>query len=162
LSTVADNNFTFIRGVLTEGSFHSVAVPPVPENPPLSDACYASAQLKDVASIWIFRDNKDQFCRGLIVEYFNGTERALGCCRIGVDQAERCPAVERLSFKAAQRIGLSIDRTVIVRTYQVSIGSGYDSAGWTSCSEGDILEVWATETEMVMTITKIIDQKLLG
>lgn len=156
LSTVADNNLIFIRGVLTEGGFYSMAVPPAPENPPLSDACYASAQLKDVISVWIFRDEKDQFCRGLIVEYFDGTERALGCCRIGVDPAERCPAVERLSFKAAQRIGLSIDHTVMVRTYQVSKGSGYDNAGWTSCSEGDILEAWATETEMVMTTTKII------
>jgi len=60
------------------------------------------------------------------------TQKGLWVVRLGVDPA---------SFQAAQRIGLAIDHTVMVRIY---------------CSEGDILEVWATEREMVMTTTKII------
>ncbi|XMA18183.1 hypothetical protein WAI453_010974 [Rhynchosporium graminicola] len=114
-SSVADNNFTLIRGVLTEGGLCSAAVPSAPEAPLLSDACYSSAQLKEIMSIWIFRDEKDHFCRGLIIEYLDGTERALGLCRIGVDTAESCAAVERLSFKAAQRKGI-----ISLATYQTS------------------------------------------
>jgi hypothetical protein len=35
---------------------------------------------------------------GLIIDYKNGGQRALGSCRVGVDPAERCAKLEDIRF----------------------------------------------------------------
>lgn len=154
LCVVARNNLVVIRGVLTEGDACSVGAPPAPGNPPLQDACHALAILSCVKSIWIFRDKEAQFCRGLIVEYLDGTEKALGLCRIGVDLAERCDAVEQLSFKVVQQQERPNHRMVMVRGSRSQGKDTCNDGEWTVCSYGDTLEVWSTATQMVMTKTK--------
>ncbi|KAI3530631.1 hypothetical protein CABS03_15150 [Colletotrichum abscissum] len=161
LSVVARNKSVVIRGVLREGGPCSVVVPPAPENPPFPDACHALAKLSCVKSIWIFRDEESRFCRGLIVEYHDGTEKVLGQCRVGVDLAERCGAVEQFSFKVVRRQERPGKRMamvmVMVRSSRSQGNDACDDGQWTVCSHEDTLEVWATATQMVMTITKLTD-----
>ncbi|TQN64698.1 hypothetical protein CSHISOI_10728 [Colletotrichum shisoi] len=158
LCVVARNNLVVIRGVLTEGDACSVAASPAPGNPPFPGACYALATLSCVKSIWIFRDKEAQFCRGLMVEYLDGTEKVLGQCRIGVDLAERCEAVERLSFKVVQQQERPNNLMVMVRGSLSQENNTCDDGQWTVCSHMDTLEVWATATQMVMTKTKLTDR----
>jgi hypothetical protein len=50
-----------------------------------NDAYVSTAKMSNFRWIRIFYDAFDGFCRGMILKYRDGAERALGQCRIGVD-----------------------------------------------------------------------------
>ncbi|KAI5455711.1 hypothetical protein BGZ63DRAFT_136285 [Mariannaea sp. PMI_226] len=62
--------------------------------PPFKYACYSSAPLEGILRSRIYYDEYG-FCQGIILDYLNGTKRALGQCRVGLDLFEDC---ERPSF----------------------------------------------------------------
>ncbi|KAF5026744.1 hypothetical protein F66182_1163 [Fusarium sp. NRRL 66182] len=57
---------------------------------PSEISCFSSAPLADVVSVEIFEHPVTGLFRGLIFSYANGSERALGECRIGVDPSCIC------------------------------------------------------------------------
>ena len=108
------------------------------------DACYASALLESVACISIFRDAETMSCRGLIINYLNGSQRALGSCRLSMDFPESIEDLTMLWFKhfgdpRAPKVKLSQEKTV--------------SGGWTQLVEGRRLEVWFTTELQSMALT---------
>ncbi|OBR09202.1 hypothetical protein CH63R_07967 [Colletotrichum higginsianum IMI 349063] len=141
-------------GAITEGRKCSGLRPSIPSVSSLPNASYASATLTDVTCIWVFRESQTDFCRGLIVQYANGSEQALGYCRLGYDPTERCADVSQFAFAALEckmENGLS-RRIVKVKVSAALRDGGYLGQDWTRCSNGCTLEVWATGTEMVMTV----------
>ncbi|KAI1104521.1 hypothetical protein F4804DRAFT_306751 [Jackrogersella minutella] len=56
-----------------------------PKEPPFENAYYSSASLRNVIRILVFNNSYTGFCRGMLLEYENGAQRALGQCRIGID-----------------------------------------------------------------------------
>ncbi|KAL2017530.1 hypothetical protein VTK56DRAFT_2022 [Thermocarpiscus australiensis] len=56
------------------------------DEPRLQDAYYSSAPLKDVVHVRVFCHEQTGFCRGILLGYENGAQRALGECRVGVDR----------------------------------------------------------------------------
>lgn len=61
-------------------------------DPPLTDAYLSTANLEDVATVYVFAARGSEFCVGILLQYGNGASRSLGQCRLGVD---RCIAVQR-------------------------------------------------------------------
>ncbi|KAH6988524.1 hypothetical protein EDB80DRAFT_782172 [Ilyonectria destructans] len=53
--------------------------------PPFEKAYFSSAPLEGVTQVHIFEDKDDKFCQGIILQYANGAQRALGQCRFGLD-----------------------------------------------------------------------------
>lgn len=53
--------------------------------PPFKRAYFSSAPLEGVTRVHTFEDKDDKFCQGIILEYANGAQRALGQCRFGLD-----------------------------------------------------------------------------
>ncbi|KAM0478576.1 hypothetical protein ACHAPX_005165 [Trichoderma viride] len=53
--------------------------------PLFQDACFSSAPLENVALLHVYSDAETGLCRGILAEYNNGSQRALGECRIGLD-----------------------------------------------------------------------------
>jgi hypothetical protein len=57
-----------------------ISRPPVTTGEPLLSS---SATLTNTVALHVFEDPASGFCRGIIVEYKNGAQRALGECRLG-------------------------------------------------------------------------------
>ncbi|KAH8683636.1 hypothetical protein BGZ61DRAFT_424903 [Ilyonectria robusta] len=53
--------------------------------PPFERAYFSSAPLEGVTRVHTFEDKDDKFCQGIILEYANGSQRAIGQCRFGLD-----------------------------------------------------------------------------
>lgn len=131
-------------------------VPPLGIRVPFADACSASAPLRDVTCIEIFRDEeREKYCRGFIFHYRDGRKRALGSCRFGIDPVEQVAAPFVFCFLT---IGYDFDDTLFYSLARVTPGEEAEITheGWTFCSSEDILEVSFTENLMIME-TKPLD-----
>lgn len=65
-------------------------------DPPFKYAFFSSGSLEAVFSTTVFYEKESQFCKGIIIKYHNGTRRALGQCRLGVDPTQYCTAPSHL------------------------------------------------------------------
>lgn len=65
--------------------------PEMPLGSPGPDGIFASASLQDIRNVRVFStifDDGERVFKGLLIEYENGTRRAVGQCRLGVDDFE--------------------------------------------------------------------------
>lgn len=60
---------------------------PGPEQLSFNNAYFSTAPLSNVTRAVVFNDPDSGFCRGILLDYKDGAERALGQCRVGVDSA---------------------------------------------------------------------------
>ncbi|KAF5676218.1 hypothetical protein FCIRC_7139 [Fusarium circinatum] len=51
---------------------------------------YFEASAKDVVHVDVYYEEATGYCRGLLLEYANGAQRALGQCRVGIDPFKSC------------------------------------------------------------------------
>lgn len=58
----------------------------------------SSASLDGLNSAQVFRDGGD-CCRGILLKYRNGGERAIGQCRVGVDAIEECISPSHICWR---------------------------------------------------------------
>lgn len=155
LYTVERGMGIYVLGILAggDGSSGEQLVPLSPPTPPYP-VCwlpysYGTALLDDVACIWVFRNLLTGHCPGLIVEYANGSQHALGCCRLGVDPSERCADVARLAFAASDR---AFKARISPETPEQDGDDAVDER-WTSCSDGCRLELWYSQFESQIKVT---------
>ncbi|KAH6984428.1 hypothetical protein BKA56DRAFT_654838 [Ilyonectria sp. MPI-CAGE-AT-0026] len=66
--------------------------------PPFENAYFSSAPLEGVTWVHIFEDKDDKVCLGMILEYANGSERAIGQCRFGLDRVTTVANPSRICF----------------------------------------------------------------
>ncbi|KAH6667292.1 hypothetical protein B0J14DRAFT_489952, partial [Halenospora varia] len=71
---------------------------PTPDEPPFQDACFSSAPLEMVTRVQVFYNEENTYCRGILLEYENGAQQALGQCRLGVDLYKTCIKPSFLCF----------------------------------------------------------------
>ncbi|TQN67269.1 hypothetical protein CSHISOI_08049 [Colletotrichum shisoi] len=157
--TVSEQKPVSVLGVVPKGQECSDLSPSPSIGPALiADGCFASAVLKDVACIWVFRDGQTDFYRGLIIHYHGGSQQALGCCRLGVDPVERCADLARFAFALSElpRENAPPFRVVKVKVSPTPLTGSCLDEGWTRCPEGHILQVWATAMEVAMNIIPAI------
>lgn len=55
---------------------------------PFRNAVLSTAPLGNVRRLSVFRGGPKGFCTGMLLEYADGAQRALGQCRVGVDPVE--------------------------------------------------------------------------
>jgi len=66
---------------------------------PVGD-CLSWAWLSDVAAAWVYLSPQDKrICRGILIEYGNGAQRALGQCRVNHDPCERYDAPRVMFYR---------------------------------------------------------------
>lgn len=53
--------------------------------PRVGRGCFSSADLKDATHLSVFEDSVTRACKGVIIEYASGAQRAIGQCRVGED-----------------------------------------------------------------------------
>lgn len=71
---------------------------PGPGDPSFQGAHFSTAQLENVAQAHIFYGGENGICRGVLLEYENGGQRALGQCRLNVDRVNSCTKPARICF----------------------------------------------------------------
>lgn len=141
-------------GILTNGDKCPDLSPVPSDNPPLPNASYASASLDNVACIRVFRDSQTDLLAGILVEYANGSQHALGSCRLGLDPAEGCADVARVAF-AATVVGEETRRPRRSVKARICLAPEEKNAldeSWAFCSKGGTLELWYTAGEMVVKV----------
>ncbi|UKZ87605.1 uncharacterized protein TrAFT101_003391 [Trichoderma asperellum] len=108
---------------------------------PFMSATYSSAPLNDVIRTRVFYERGAPACRGIVLEYGNGSKRGLGQCRLGVDQTEECIDPTQLCYSSLGKNSVQV---------RFSNGSSHwhEETGWTCCMMRGVLEFWFSDTEV--------------
>lgn len=125
---------------------------------PFQEACFSSAPLENVALLHIYSDAETGLCRGILAEYNNGSQRALGECRIGMDPVctYKNPACLCFSRVTHHRPGTAIELkgTKVCAAYQSK--HKHDEEGWSCFPMQGNLQFWFTNEQSVVDV--IVDE----
>ena len=140
-STIATYDGQGQTGALTEPLYY-----PPPGSHPSSD--HSHAPLEHVRRIRVFYHDDGVHCRGMVFEYDNGGQRAVGQCRVLVDECETYERPSSIAFANIMRT--SIDgATGKVHRYPNSVqvsfdGPCMDGNKWSHYAMAGTLEFWFT------------------
>lgn len=123
--------------------------PPAPQplsTPPFAKALFSSGSLDGVAKATTFYEEDSEFVRGVLLQYKDGSYRALGQCRLGVDQVltKECPSGFCLS-------GIRQERKVKVR-FSDTTDHVHDGEGWTCVPTQGSVEWWFDSQQAFVAI----------
>ncbi|KAH7308997.1 hypothetical protein B0I35DRAFT_482745 [Stachybotrys elegans] len=127
---------------------------------PIPSACYSRASLEDVARVHVFRGPlPDRLLRGLLFEYHNGGQRAVGECRLGHVAAEVCSDLASLGFTSARRMDVAAGKFykgVVASTAlpRLEPGERDPDPMWDRCTGGHTVEMWFSDKEAVLIVLR--------
>ncbi|KAM0811875.1 putative Heterokaryon incompatibility domain-containing protein [Seiridium cardinale] len=115
---------------------------------------FSSALLQDVTHIQVLIDRESRNCRGIIFDYKNGAQRAVGNCRQGVDIAESYSNPTRICYRY---LTYSFSPDMSARDEMVRVESGSDSThcheeGWVCRGLEGNLKFWVSDAQSTMRI----------
>ncbi|OAA79129.1 hypothetical protein LEL_02615 [Akanthomyces lecanii RCEF 1005] len=165
-----DDPTTLIHGISRMGAVYPLGTPPHNEegeevevlyqnpmslSPPFEHAYFSHAQLDDVASIEIYHDKALRICRGVVVRYKNGAERALGQCRLGVDAMRvywhpTCFCYRKTKYL---RPGTRVERDSVDIECNTNAEHDHPEDDWACCKFPSRLEWWFTSEESRISFT---------
>jgi hypothetical protein len=96
-----------------------------PVEPEPTGVWYTSAPLENVIRIDTLHDPDTGFCRGMLLEYANGAQRAVGDCRVGVDPVTTYTRPVRLCISRGKR---TLPR--VEGVYASEWDDGREKKGW--------------------------------
>lgn len=109
---------------------------------PFRSASYSSAPLSDVIRAQVFYERGASACRGIVLEYRNGSKRALGQCKLGaIDQSEECLDPVQLCYSSLGK------NSVQIKLFNGS-SHAHEETGWTCCLMRGVLEFWFSDKEV--------------
>jgi len=117
----------------------------------------SSAPLANVVRLQVFHASNGSdrpLCRGILLEYENGAQRALGECRYGVDPTEtwsRPTSICVMEMTVPRQSGNGT-RTVMHVSGASSCSHKHDDDGWACFAMVGNLEFWFDTEEASMTI----------
>jgi len=124
---------------------------------PMENPYFSMAKTHDVSAAWVFRDKDAGYLRGLVFEYSDGGERAVGSCRTGLDLVERCTDLSLLQFSSCQVPVLPGMNPPPLRSRPLNVvhvrQSDEVEAGWKICPKRGWIETWFNHHELVMLLT---------
>ncbi|KAJ6780427.1 hypothetical protein PWT90_09615 [Aphanocladium album] len=165
-----DDPTTLIHGISRMGAVYPLGTAPRNEEgeeeevfyqnptnlaPPFEHAYFSYAELHDVASMEIYHDKALRFCRGVLVRYNNGGERALGQCRIGVDAVRVYEQPACFCYKKTKylRHGTRVERDSVRIECHSNAKHDHSGDGWTCTEFPSRLEWWFTSEESRISFT---------
>lgn len=128
-------------------------------NPPINyHANISSAPLENVICVWV-RENENQHCHGMLLEYSNGAQRALGDCRVGnylpgTDRVKKYLNPSRICYRGPQDGGAGAGR--LSHNFVVNASDhhehDHDTDDWICSSLKGVLEFWFSRERSVIRI----------
>ena len=123
---------------------------PRPEDFPDSKWYFSSAPLDNVSWIQLFHVEDGVHCRGLLLEYVGGGQRALGQCRLGVDRSKTYSRPSNMAFANVTRPRRGSDKDKIEMIEATRVGFDdvtEDDGAWTRFAMAGTLRFWFTYEE---------------
>lgn len=71
--------------ITTDAENKTVTTEVQPDRESFSDMLVSSASLEGILNVHVFSDKQRNLCKGILIEYEDGSKRALGQCRLGWD-----------------------------------------------------------------------------
>lgn len=138
-----------VRNDPSSDNFIQVRAPRSQTPPPtgaVREILHSVARLEGLVRVSIYQSRDSGFCAGLLMEYEDGAQRALGSCRLGVDPVTTCSQPTHVCFSSTTLTDPDITYPV-ARVEALTQEEGKDHThpkGWTCCavSWGGSLEVW--------------------
>lgn len=136
------------------------AVPEIPgftpffhRHPPRGFTNYSSASLVNVSCVRIYYETDVKLCEGIILEYLDGSERAIGHCKVGIDQFQECTAPDNLCYAPFIPKDPSCQEQQLVQVL-FSKKNTHEHSGidWTCCAMEGTLGFWFNEKETKIEI----------
>jgi hypothetical protein len=132
-------------------------------NPPFNHHTnISSAPLEDVVCAWV-REDKDRRCHGMLFEYADGAQRALGDYRFGgylpgTDRVKKYLRPLQICYLPPQHEGTGSEEFPCHFIVNVSNhhdhDHGYDAAGWICNPLRGVLEFWFSRQRSVLRIAE--------
>lgn len=117
--------------------------------PRVGRGCFSAANLKNATHLSVFEDKVTRACKGVIIEYANGAQRAIGQCRVGEDPVVEYRNPEKLCIapvgerKQSLRWGLGETRVMAVSSSSAAPAElGGDDLHWRSYDLSGELQFW--------------------
>jgi hypothetical protein len=129
---------------------------PVDYLPPFERAFFSSAPLEDIASIRIFNDREAQACRGIVIQYTNGSQRALGQCRVGIDGDQIIIGPRRLCL-ASFALSRSYTGDQLYATKvesSITLHHKHDGTDWVCNELRGILRFWFNNQQTKLEVSE--------
>ncbi|KAM3461432.1 hypothetical protein NHJ6243_004952 [Beauveria neobassiana] len=128
---------------------------PMNLSPPFEHAYFSYAELDKVKDIEVYHDKALGICRGVVVGYQNGGERALGQCRIGVDAVRVYEQPACFCYKKTKylRQGTRVERDSVKIECNTNANHDHSEEEWTCCKFPSRLEWWFTSEESRISFT---------
>ncbi|KAH6993661.1 hypothetical protein EDB82DRAFT_499663 [Fusarium venenatum] len=128
-------------------------------NPPINyHANISSAPLENVIRVWV-REDEDQHCHGMLLEYSNGAQRALGDYRVGnylpgTDCVKKYLNPSQICYRGPQDEGAGAGRLSLNFVVNASDhhDHDHDADGWICSSLKGVLEFWFSRERSVIRI----------
>lgn len=117
---------------------------------PFRSSSYSSARLSNVIRAQVFYGKRfsTSICRGVLLEYRDGSKRALGECKLGVDRIEECFEPTHFCYNSV------LKNNVQVKTSDGSSHPTHEENGWTCCLMKGVMEFWFSEREVQLNWKK--------
>ncbi|KAK4151892.1 hypothetical protein C8A00DRAFT_35462 [Chaetomidium leptoderma] len=130
---------------------------PRPEQFPSPGWHFSYAPLDNVWRIQAFLEEDDVHCRGLLLEYEGGGQRALGQCRLLVDRTKTYNRASKIAFTNVLRLPADseIDLEATKVAFDDEVPEGGD--GWLSFGITGTLWFWFREEETRLEMSKSAD-----
>jgi hypothetical protein len=123
---------------------------PRPDDFPGAKWYFSSAPLENVSWIQLFYVEDGLHCRGLLLEYAGGGQRALGQCRLGVDQSKMYTRPSSMAFTNVTRPRPGSEKHKIERIEATKVGFDDVPEGdgsWSHFAMEGTLRFWFTYDE---------------
>ncbi|KAH8683684.1 hypothetical protein BGZ61DRAFT_424986 [Ilyonectria robusta] len=126
-------------------------------NPPSRFTFFSSGSLEAVFSTTVFYDEETGFCMGILIKYNDGTRRALGQCRLGVDPTQYCTAPTHLCHYPIthQRPGERFPEEGFIAEFTTDLKHGHNEEAareWECCQVKGNLQFWFHHTKSVLQV----------
>ncbi|KAK1250637.1 hypothetical protein MKX08_010640 [Trichoderma sp. CBMAI-0020] len=112
---------------------------------PFRSASFSSAPLHNVirAQVYIGRRFSTSMCRGVMLEYANGSKRALGECKVGIDRIEDCFEPTHFCYNSV------LKNNVQVKVCNASSHPTHEeNDNWKCCLMKGVMDFWFSEREV--------------
>lgn len=122
--------------------------------PPFTSANYSSASLFNVRRTHIYYEAGVKTCRGILVEYLDGSRRALGHCKVDIDQTQECIEPGQLCYNST----ISNNPLSGLKRQSVQVVISKENAhehvgpGWICCAMKGVLGFWFDDRDTKIEI----------
>lgn len=160
---------TLVYGVPTDGAISFAGAFPTVDGgiaptfakwtAPFENACFSSASLENVRQARVYYHKDARHFQGIILDYANGTRRALGQCRLGLDPVVQSNKPFSICYAHKPFVSPNTRATlyrvdVVFRGDEGCQREDTELLKWTCCAMEGTVQVWFAESQTRLNVLR--------